>query len=166
MFKLLKDTNKSIMKGHLNDLGYVLATFSCVILAFCIFPVLIIATNSEMHFSTVGKIAAVFTILAVIFGLFALFSDSHYKVNDDERFVVVCYYWAFFFFSGSIFLCFPFIIVYYLCKNFFLLISFCFEHFFMLFAPNKKKKPKKIVKQEQPKNQREVALLYDNFLKK
>ena len=94
MFKLLKDTNKSIMKGHLNDLGYVLATFSCVTLAFCIFPVLIIATNSEMHFSTAGKIAAVFTILAVIFGLFALFSDARYKVNDDERFVVVCYYWS------------------------------------------------------------------------
>ena len=36
-YRNLHATNKSIMKGHLNDLGYVLATFSCIILAFCIF---------------------------------------------------------------------------------------------------------------------------------
>lgn len=172
MFTLLKDTCKSIINDDYDDLAYTLIIFSIIsiVVLGAITGVSYFAKTPE-HIGALANIAGpgnkiwligfITIIVSIIFGIFTLFADSKYEVDDDKRFLVIGYFWVFSICSGSVAVIFPIIFVYFLIKYLFYIINFCLEHFFMLFAPRKTKE-KMIVRE---KTEKEMISTYNNFFK-
>jgi len=172
MFALLKDTSKSIIDNSYNEFSYLLMILS--VLGIIVFGVItgvsyFAATPEEMgKLSLIGPpgatqwlIGFIIIIASIIFGVFTLFADSHYAVGDDRRFLVAGYFWVFATCSGALVIVTPFILLYDISKGLFCIINFCFEHFFMLFAPRKTKE-KMIV---QAKTEKDMIRNYNSFLR-
>lgn len=171
MIKLLKDTNKSIIEYDFNDFSYSLMVISVItIIVFgVITSVGYFASPEEMgkltliapHGDTKWLIGFISVMISIVFGVFTLFADSHYKADDERRFLVAGYFWVFTICSGALLIVAPFILLYDFTKYLFYAINFCFEHFFMLFAPRKTKE--KMIVQE--KTEKEMINTYNNFLR-
>lgn len=171
MIKLLKDTSKSITDANYNEFSYALMVLS--VISIFVFSVLTgvsyFASPEKMgklvliapHGDKIWLIGLIIEITSIVFGLFTLFADSHYGANDERRFLVVGYFWVFATCSGALLMVAPFILLYDITKYLFYAINFCFEHFFMLFAPRKTKE-KMIVRK---KTEREMINTYNNFLR-
>lgn len=172
MLKLLKDTSKSIIDDNYDDLAYTLIIFSIIsilalgiITSVCYFAATPEYIGALAHIAEPGDklwlIGFITIIVSIIFGIFTLFADSEYAVGDDKRFLVTGYFWVFSICSGSVAVIFPIIFIYFLIKYLFYIINFCFEYFFMLFAPRKTKE-KMIVRE---KTEKEMISTYNNFLR-
>ena len=172
MINLLKDTSKSITDTNYNEFSYALMILS--IMGIIVFGIVTsvgyFATSPEEmgNLSLITQpgdkiwlIGLISVIISVIFGIFTLFADSQYKVNDDRRFLVAGYFWVFATCSGALLMVAPFILLYDVSKYLFYAVNFCLEHFFMLFAPRKTKE-KMIVRE---KTEKEMINTYNNFLR-
>ena len=172
MIKLLKNTNKSITDANYNEFPCILTILSIT------FSVVFIVITGISYFVTIPEeignlslvappgdkawlIGLIIVITSIVFGIFALFADSHYKKGDNRRFLVAVYFWIFATCSGTLLMIAPFILLYDFVKHLFYAINFCLEHFFMLFAPRKTKE-KMIVRE---KTEKEMISTYNNFLK-
>ena len=172
MIKLLKNTNKSITDANYNEFPCVLAvlsiTFSVVfsvITGICYF---VITPEEIGNLSLVAPpgakvwlIGLIIVITSIVFGIFALFADSHYKKGDNRRFLVAVYFWIFATCSGALLIVASFILLYDFAKYLFYAVNFCLERFFMLFTPRKTKE--KMIVQE--KTEKEMINMYNNFLR-
>lgn len=172
MIKLLKDTSKSITNANYNEFSCVLTVLSitCSVVFGVITGISYFATTPEeignlSHVAPPGDkvwlIGLIIVITSIVFGIFALFADSHYKEDGNRRFLVAVYFWVFATCSGTLLMVAPFILLYDFVKHLFYAINFCFEHFFMLFAPRKTKE-KMIVRE---KTEKEMISTYNNFLR-
>lgn len=150
MIKLLKDTSKSITDANYNEFSCVLTVLSitCSVVFGVITGISYFATTPEeignlSHVAPPGDkvwlIGLIIVITSIVFGIFALFADSQYKVNDDRRFLVAVYFWIFATCSGALLMVAPFILLYDFAKYLFYAVNFCLERFFMLFTPRKTK---------------------------
>lgn len=172
MIKLLKNTNKSITDANYNEFPCVLPVLSIT------FSVVFIVITGISYFVTIPEkignlshvappgdkvwlIGLIIVITSIVFGIFALFADSHYKKGDNRRFLVAVYFWIFATCSGALLMVASFILLYDFAKYLFYAVNFCLEHFFMLFAPRKTKE-KMIVRE---KTEKEMISTYNNFLK-
>lgn len=94
MIKLLKDTSKSIIDTSYNEFSYALTILS--VIGIIVFGAITGAgyfatTPVEMgKFSYIAPpgdkvwlIGLIIVIISIIFGIFTLFADSHYKADDD-----------------------------------------------------------------------------------
>ena len=161
MIKLLKNTNKSITDANYNEFPWVLAVLSIT------FSVVFIVITGISYFVTIPEeignlslvappgdkvwlIGLIVVIISIVFGIFTLFADSHYRAGDDRRLLVVVYFWVFATCSGALLIIAPFILLYDFAKYLFYAANFCLEHFFMLFAPRKTKE-KMIVREKTEK---------------
>lgn len=172
MIKLLKDTSKSITDANYNE-------FSCVLTVLSITCSVVFSVNTGIsYFVTIPEkignlshvappgdkvwlIGLIIVITSIVFGIFALFADSHYKKGDNRRFLVAVYFWVFATCSGTLLMVAPFILLYDFVKYLFYAVNFCLERFFMLFT-SRKTKEKMIV---QEKTEKEMISTYNNFLK-
>lgn len=172
MIELIKTASKSIINTDYGELTYALITLSGmsivvfgVITGFCYFITAPEDIGIFIHIAPPGDkiwlIVFISTIISIVFGIFTLFADSHYAVNDDRRFLVAIYFWIFTTCSGTLPMILPFILLYDLIKYLFCVFNFCLEHLFMLFAPRKTKE-KMIVPE---KTEKEMINTYNNFLK-
>lgn len=172
MIKLLKDTSKSITDTNYNEFSYALMILSIMgIIVFGVITSVGYFTTTQVEMGNLSLIAQpgdkiwliglIIVIISVIFGIFTLFADSQYKVNDDRRFLVAGYFWVFATCSGALLMVAPFILLYDITKYLFYAVNFCLEHFFMLFAPRKTKE-KMIIRE---KTEREMINTYNNFLR-
>jgi hypothetical protein len=172
MIKLLKDTSKSITDVSYNDFSYALTILS--VMGIIVFSVVTGVSYFAASPEEMGKlmfiappgdkvwlIGFIIVIISVVFGFFTLFADSHYKAGDDRRFLVAGYFWVFATCSGALLVVTPFILLYDFTKYLFYAVNFCFEHFFMLFAPRKTKE--KMIIQE--KTEKEMISTYNRFLR-
>ena len=172
MIKLLKDTSKSITDASYNDFSYALTILS--VMGIIVFSVVtgvsyFVASPEEMgklmliapSGDKIWLIGFIIVIISVVFGIFTLFADSHYNAGDDRRFLVTGYFWVFTTCSGALLVVTPFILLYDFTKYLFYAVNFCFEHFFMLFAPRKTKE--KMIIQE--KTEKEMISTYNRFLR-
>ena len=172
MIKLLKDTNKSITDANYNEFLYVLTVLSitCSVVFIVITCISYFAITPEeigdlSHIAPpvakvwlIGLIAA---IISIVFGIFVLFANSHYKKGDKRRFLGAVYFWIFATCGGALLMVAPFILLYDFAKYLFYAVNFCLERFFMLFSPRKTKE--KMIVQE--KTEKEMIDTYNNFLK-
>lgn len=172
MIEIIKKANSSII-----DTSY--SEFTCILMILSVMDILVFgtitagayfATTTEamgglIHIASPGdKIwlnGLIMVITSIVFGIFALFADSHYKKGDNRRFLVAVYFWVFATCSGTLLMVAPFILLYDFVKYLFYAINFCLEHFFMLFAPRKTKE-KMIVRE---KTEKEMINIYNNFLR-
>lgn len=172
MIKLLKDTSKSITDANYNEFSCVLTVLSitCSDVFGVITGINYFATTPEEigNFSHVAPpgdkvwlIGLIIVITSIVFGIFALFADSHYKEDGNRRFLVAVYFWIFATCSGALLMVAPFILLYDFAKYLFYAVNFCLERFFMLFTPRKTKE--KMIVQE--KTEKEMISTYNNFLK-
>lgn len=172
MIKLLKDTSKSITDANYNEFSCVLTVLSitCSVVFSVITGISYFATTPEEigNLSLVAPpgdkvwlIGLIIVITSIVFGIFALFADSHYKEGGNQRFLVAVYFWIFATCSGALLMVAPFILLYDFVKYLFYAVNFCLEHFFMLFSPRKTKE--KIIVQE--KTEKEMINMYNNFLR-
>ena len=172
MIKLLKNTNKSITDANYNEFPWVLAVLSIT------FSVVFIVITGISYFVTIPEeignlslvappgakvwlIGLIIVITSIVFGIFALFADSHYKKGDNRRFLVAVYFWIFATCSGALLIVASFILLYDFAKYLFYAVNFCLERFFMLFTPRKTKE--KMIVQE--KTEKEMINIYNNFLR-
>ncbi|MBQ2653622.1 MAG: hypothetical protein IJF83_08700 [Methanobrevibacter sp.] len=172
MIKLLKDTSKSITDANYNEFSYaltVLSVMGIIVLSIITGVDYFATTPVEMgNLSLIAQpgdkiwlIGLIIVIISIVFGVFTLFADSHYKADDDRRFLVAGYFWVFATCSGALLIVMPFILLYDITKYLFYAVNFCLEHFFMLFAPRKTKE-KMIVRE---KTEKEMINTYNNFLR-
>ena len=172
MIKLLKDTSKSITDANYNEFSFVLTILSVmsIIVFIMITGVGYFATTPEemgnlSHIAPQGDkvwlIGLVMEITSIVFGIFALFANSHYRTGDNRRFLVAVYFWIFAIYSGTLLMVAPFILLYDFVKYLFYAVNFCLERFFMLFTPRKNKR-KMIVRE---KTEKEMINMYNNFLR-
>lgn len=172
MIKLLKDTSKSITDANYNEFSCVLTVLSitCSVVFGVITGISYFATTPEeignlSHVAPPGDkawlIGLIIVITSIVFGIFALFADSHYKEDGNRRFLVVVYFWIFATCSGALLMVAPFILLYDFAKYLFYAVNFCLERFFMLFTPRKTKE--KMIVQE--KTEKEMINMYNNFLR-
>ena len=172
MIKLLKDTSKSITNANYNEFSFVLTILSVmsIIVFIMITGVGYFATTPEemgnlSHIAPPGDkvwlIGLVIVITSIVFGIFALFANSHYRTGDNRRFLVAVYFWIFAIYSGTLLMVAPFILLYDFVKYLFYAVNFCLERFFMLFTPRKNKR-KMIVRE---KTEKEMINMYNNFLR-
>ena len=172
MIKLLKNINKSITDANYNEFSCVLTVLSitCSVVFGSITGISYFVTTPEeignlSHVAPPGDkvwlIGLIIVITSIVFGIFALFANSHYKKGDNRRFLVAVYFWVFATCSGTLLMVAPFILLYDFVKYLFYAINFCLEHFFMLFAPRKTKE-KMIVRE---KTEKETINIYNNFLR-
>ena len=172
MIKLLKDTSKSITDANYNEFSYVLTVLSttCSVVFGIITGISYFATTPEeignlSHVAPSGDkvwlIGLIIVITSIVFGIFALFADSHYKEDGNRRFLVAVYFWIFATCSGALLMVAPFILFYDFAKYLFYAVNFCLERFFMLFTPRKTKE--KMIIQE--KTEKEMINMYNNFLR-
>lgn len=150
MIKLLKDTSKSITDANYNEFLFVLTILSVmsIIVFIMITGVGYFATTPEemgnlSHVAPPGDkvwlIGLIIVITSIVFGIFALFADSHYKEDGNRRFLDAVYFWIFATCSGALLMVAPFILLYDFAKYLFYAVNFCLERFFMLFTPRKTK---------------------------
>lgn len=172
MIKLIRNTNRSIIDNDYNNFACVLVCLS--IISIVIFGVFtggsyFVATPESMGKLTliappndkIWLIGFITIITSAIFGIFTIFADYHYGTYDDRRFLVAWYFWIFVACSGALLIVTPFILLYVFTKYLFCAVNFCFEHFFLLFAPRKTKE-KMIV---QTKTEKEMIKTYNNLLR-
>ncbi len=172
MIKLLKDANSSII-----DTSY--SEFTCILTILSVMDILVFGTISAgayfaataeamgglIHIASPGdKIwlnGLIIVITSIVFGIFALFADLHYKEGDNLRFLVAVYFWVFATCSGALLIVVPFILLYDFVKHLFYATNFCLERFFMSFAPRKPKEKMTV----REKTEKEMISTYNNFLK-
>ena len=106
MIKLLKDTSKSITDANYNEFSYaltVLSVMGIIVLSIITGVDYFATTPVEMgNLSLIAQpgdkiwlIGLIIVIISIVFGVFTLFADSHYKADDDRRFLVAGYFWVF-----------------------------------------------------------------------
>ena len=172
MIKLFKDTNKSIIDVNYNEFLFVLTVLSitCSVVFSVITCISYFATTPEEigdlslvapPGAKVWLIGLILVITSIVFGIFVLFANSHYKKGDNRRFLVAVYFWIFATCSGALLMVAPFILLYDFAKYLFYAVNFCLERFFMLFSPRKTKE-KMMVRE---KTEKEMINMYNNFLK-